>query len=261
MADTLVWSKIGTKRRVLNALLMRELMQRFGHGNIGFLWLIGEPLLLTAGVMIVWTVISGSQRHGVNVIPLVLTGYSLLTLWRNMVNRSIQCFRGSAELLFHRTIRPIDIFVARQLLEIFGCLIAFFVAYVPLVLLDVIEPVDDYLLLLGGWFLLSFFGFGFGLIVASLTELSETLERFVQPVMYLTIPLTGAFYMVSWLPRSLQEFVLLSPLVHASEMIRAGYFGPSVPTHWSVFYLLACGLAANAIGLAMVGKASKNIEM
>lgn len=252
--------KLKERSRIIDALLLRDLMTRFGHGNIGFLWLVGEPLLLSVGVIAVWSLIYGAQKHGVSIAAFVLTGYSMLSLWRHMVNRSIRCFGSSSELLFHRAIRPFDIFVARQIVEIFGVLIAFFFAYIPFVLLGYAEPIHDHLIFMGAWFLMSFFTFGLGLIVASLTELSDTIERLVQPVMYLTIPISGAFYLVAWLPKAAQDIVLLSPMVHASEMLRAGYFGPQIPTYWDAGYLFLCGLLSNAVGFAMVVRATRNIE-
>jgi capsular polysaccharide transport system permease protein len=251
------------KRRfkTLNALLIRELMVRFGHNNIGFLWLVGEPLILTIGVMIVWSFVYGRENHGVPILPLVLTGYSMLTVWRHMVSRFVHCFRHNSGLFFHRRIRPFDMLVARGLLELVGTLIAFFVAYIPLALLEVIAPVHDYLIMLTAWFLMFAFTFGVGLIIASLTEISETLERFVQPVMYLLLPLTGCFYMVAWLPDTAQKVVLWSPLVHASEMFRGGYFGATVPTTWDASYLAVWAVVVNAVGLAMIRKAQNHIEV
>ena len=37
--------------RGVNALMIRELMMRYGRGNIGFLWLVLEPMILCAGGM------------------------------------------------------------------------------------------------------------------------------------------------------------------------------------------------------------------
>lgn len=255
------YGKLSEKRRVVNALLVRDLMLRFGHGNIGFMWLVGEPLILTVGVMLAWTVIYGEQKHGVTIMPLVLTGYSMLTLLRHFVNRYVHCFRQNAGLLFHRSVRPVDTLIARGLLETIGVLVAFFVAYVPLLLLGLTEPIDDYLTLLGAWFLSCFFINGLATILACLSELSDTMERFIQPLMYLAIPLTGSFYMVAWLPQSAQRLILYSPMVHGTEMLRAGYFGASVPTHWDAGYLLLCGLGLNAIALPLVQMVQDRVEI
>lgn len=253
-------NRLKIKVRVISALLIRDLMLRFGHGNIGFMWLVGEPLILTVGVMIAWSIMYGSEKHGVNVMPLVLTGYSTMTLFRHFVNRYVHCFKHNAGLLFHRVVKPVDTLVARGLLESIGVLIAFFVAYIPLLLLGVTEPIYDFLIVLGAWGLLCFWCSGFAAILACLSELSDTVERFVQPIMYLAIPLTGSFYMVSWMPASAQKVLLYSPLVHANEMLRAGYFGPGVKTYWDVEYLFLCGLALNAIALPLMKVVQNRVE-
>jgi capsular polysaccharide transport system permease protein len=249
------------KWRVINALLIRELMARFGHRNIGFLWQIVEPLLLCLGVMVSWSVIYGERNHGVRVIPLVLTGYTFLTLWRHMPSRLTHAFRQGSGLLFHRTVRPADILVARGILEAIGVLIAFFVAYIPLGMLGVIEPVSDYLVLLGAWSLMCFFSFGAAMVIVALAHFSDVFERMVQPIMYLILPLTGVFYMVYWLPPVARSLVLYSPLVNAMEMFRGGYFGGTVPTFWSVAYVLIWGIVLNALGWVLVLKAQRHIEL
>lgn len=252
---------IALKRRVINALFIRELMARFGHSNVGFLWQVLEPLVLTLGVVASWTLIYGERNHGVRVVPLVLTGYTFLTLWRHMTTRLTNSFRQASGLLFHRVVKPIDILIARGLLESVGTLMAFFAAYIPLVLLGFIDPVSDYLVLLGAWTLICFLTFGVALIITGVASMSESLERFVQPVMYLILPLTGVFYMVFWLPPVARQVVLYSPLVHASEMYRAGMFGQAIPTFWDPWYILIWGIAANALGWVLVLKAQKHIEM
>lgn len=252
---------IAAKGRVINALFIRELMARFGHSNVGFLWQVLEPLVLTLGVVASWSLIYGERNHGVRVIPLVLTGYTFLTLWRHMTTRLNNSFRQASGLLFHRAIKPVDILVARGLLESVGTLLAFFAAYIPLVLLDFIDPVSDYLVLLGAWTLMCFLSFGVALIIVGVTHMTETLERFVQPVMYLILPLTGVFYMVFWLPPAARQVVLFSPLVQACEMYRAGLFGNALPTFWNPWYVVLWGIALNALGWVLVLKAQNHIEV
>ena len=261
MAASLSFPRLRKKARTINALLIRELMARFGHHNIGFLWQVIEPLMLTLGVMISWSLIYGERNHGVRVIPLVLTGYTYLTLWRHMVARLTHAFRHGSGLLFHRNVKPADILVARGLLESIGTIISFFVAYIPLALLDVIQPVDDYLILLSAWTLMCAFSFGVAMIITALAHFSDAFDRVVQPIMYLILPLTGVFYMVYWLPASLQMIVSYSPLVNIIEMFRAGYFGADVPTTWDVGYVVVWVIAVNAIGWVLVLKAQRHIEL
>jgi capsular polysaccharide transport system permease protein len=43
-----------SEARVISALMIREAMTRCGHKDLGFFWLMGEQLLLTAGVIVMW---------------------------------------------------------------------------------------------------------------------------------------------------------------------------------------------------------------
>lgn len=249
------------QRRIIAALMIREALSRFGHENLGFFWIMGEPMVLSIGVMIMWYFTGGTHGHGIGIIPFILTGYSMLTLWRHCVSRSVHAMRQNVGLLFHRNIRFLDILVARICLESVGGLAAFAVAYLPLWLLGYMDRMYDPLICLAGWFLMTWFGFGFGLILAGVTELNEAAERFVNPIMYITLPLTGSFYMVTWLPDSAQRIVKWSPLVNAFEMFRGGMFGPEVEAQWDVTYLVLSCICVTAIGLPLVREAQKHVRM
>jgi capsular polysaccharide transport system permease protein len=235
--------------RVIGALMIREAMSRYGHESLGFFWLMGEPLLLTSGVTVLWSLTRQTHGAGVDVIPFALTGYSMLTLWRQMVFRSMGSLHRNVGLVFHANIKFLDVLVARAMLDTIGILAAFFIAYVPLVLFGYIYPIRDPLLLFGGWFLTAWFSFGVGLIVAALSEISDTIERFVHPIMYITLPITGAFYMVYWLPEKIRYIMLWSPLVHGSEMFRSGIFPVDVPTIFDPLYLFWWCVGLTAVGL------------
>jgi capsular polysaccharide transport system permease protein len=81
--------------RCLHALMIREMMMRYGRDNLGFLWVFLEPMLLCVGVMLLWTLIHAPFEHGLTVVALVLTGYMPLTLWRHTTtNAAIMPFTG-----------------------------------------------------------------------------------------------------------------------------------------------------------------------
>lgn len=51
---TSFWESLAIQRRVIGALLMREIITRYGRNNIGFLWLFVEPLLMTFVIVLMW---------------------------------------------------------------------------------------------------------------------------------------------------------------------------------------------------------------
>lgn len=244
----------------LRALLIREIMIRYKREGLGFAWLILEPMILTVMVMLLWRLMYGSDKQGVGVLPLVLTGYSFLTLWRHIVGRSIFVLKLGFDLKYHRAIQYGDIVLSRYFLEFLAVQLAFWIVYIILLAIGVVNPIYDMYLVSMAWALFGFLAMGLGLTIVATTEIFESAERFISPVMYVTIPLTGAFFMVSWMPYSAQEVLLWSPMVHGVEMLRAGFFGPKVPTHYDVSYLFMCGLIANGIGWALFNVAKTRVE-
>ncbi|MNI22924.1 ABC-2 type transporter [compost metagenome] len=113
----------------------------------------------------------------------------------------------------------------------------------------------NYLLLYGGWFLLAWVACGFALILAGLAMRYETFERVVGLISYVLIPVSGVFFMVSWLPPHIREIYLYVPFPHGIEMIRAAVFGEFVPTYYHPLYALSVGAVFNILGLLLIAGA------
>jgi capsular polysaccharide transport system permease protein len=86
-------------------------------------------------------------------------------------------------------------------------------------------------------------------------------ERIWHPTAYLLFPLSGAAFMVDWLPRKFQTAVLLLPMVHGTEILREGWFGDVVQTHYNVGYMAACCLILTLVGLFVQREASLRVEL
>jgi capsular polysaccharide transport system permease protein len=246
--------------RVIQSLIVRDMMMRYGRNNIGFLWVVLEPMILTMGVMTLWVVAKAPIEHGVQVVALVLTGYMPLTLWRHTSNNGVGLIRNSISALYHRNLTLLDVIAARMVTEFIGTSIAFLIVYFCLLTMGFVDAIHDPGLLILGWVILGALGGGFALLVAALTEYYESAERFVQPFQYLLIPLSGTFFMVDWLPTKAQQYILYNPLVHCYELFRAGFWGPSVTTHYDISYPAIWVIGLVAIGLRMLDAAREQMH-
>jgi ABC-type polysaccharide/polyol phosphate export permease len=108
--------------------------------------------------------------------------------------------------------------------------------------------------------MLAWFGASLALMIGAGTAFSEIVERLWHPAAYLLFPLSGAAFMVDWLPVGMQKFVLLLPMVHGTEMLREGYFGNVVTTHYDLGYMASCCLLLSLTGLYLVRQASRRVE-
>lgn len=246
--------------RVIGALLLREILTRFGRHNIGFMWLFVEPALFTIGITALWTATKATHGSNVPIVAFAVTGYSSVLMWRNCASRCAKAIEPNLSLLYHRNVRVLDLFLARVVLEIAGSTISFIGLSCIFIYAGWMDTPDDAFTMIVAWTLLAWFGVSLGLLVGSLSERSEVFDRIWHTLTYLLFPLSGAVFLVDWLPKAAQEMVLYLPMVHGVEMLRNGYFGASIRTYENVFYLVSVNLVLLLVGLMMVSETSKRVE-
>lgn len=246
--------------RVLGALLMREILTRYGRHNVGFLWLFLEPMLFTLGVTALWTATKAVHGHNMPIVAFAVTGYSSVLLWRNCTNRCVMAVEPNLGLLFHRNVRVMDLFLSRILLEVAGATVSLMVLSAAFVAMGWMEPPADLLRAIAAWLLLAWFAASLSLVVGALTERFEVVERVWHTITYLLFPLSGAVFMVDWLPRAWHDPILLLPMVHGVEMLRSGWFGGAVATHYDAGYVVATCMVLSFCGIAFARDAGRRVK-
>ncbi len=242
--------------RVVHALLLREILTRFGRHNIGFLWLFVEPMLFTLGVTALWTAI-GVHGSDLPIVAFAITGYSSVLLWRNMPSRTILAMQPNLALLYHRNVRPIDIYYSRLLLEAAGATMSFVFLTIFFYFIGWMEMPEDVLQVVGGWLMLAWFGFSLALLLGALSEQFESVEKLWHPAAYILFPLSGAAFMVDALPQEAHKYVLALPMVHGVEFVREGFFGSKVVAHYDMGYMALCNCALMLLGFGRERKLSQ----
>jgi len=247
------------QRRVIGALLMREVLTRYGRHNLGFLWLFIEPMLFTLGVTALWTALKAVHGSSIPITAFALTGYSSVLLWRNMPNRCVGAVVPNLALMYHRNVRIIDIFLSRLLLEVAGATMSFLILSIAFISVGWIVLPEDMLLVVAGWLMLAWFGTALAIMLASFAEEYETVEKLWHPGSYLLFPLSGAAFLVDALPVEAQRLVLFLPMVHATEAIREGFFGSQMHAHYDLWYMAKVNLVMTFLGLMQTKKISLKV--
>lgn len=258
-AETSLSQSWAIQRRVIGALLMREVLTRYGRHNIGFLWLFLEPMIFTLGVTALWTAVKSVHGSDLPIVAFALTGYSSVLLWRNMPARCIGALEPNLSLMYHRNVKIIDIYLARLLLEAAGATFSFATLGTLLVALGWMEPPQNILLMIGGWAMLAWLGGALALFLGALSEKTEVVDKLWHPTSYLLFPLSGAAFMVDALPAQLQSIVLWIPMVHGAEMIRAGFFGARAHAQYDIMFMATVTLAITLFALVLLREVAREV--
>jgi capsular polysaccharide transport system permease protein len=251
------WRGFQVQRRVIGALLIREIYSRFGRESLGFAWIVAEPLVFAIPVLFVWRAVRDPHEHGLALMPFLWSGYLPILLFRHVGNRMLFFIRANVGLLYHRRVTIFDIGFARVLLEIGSNLTALLISFLVFYIIGAIEVPPDLPMFYLGYFYMIWWSVSVGLIVGSLCERSDWVDKIWQPYSYLYMFFGGFVYLADWLPPRLRDVALYQPSLQAYEMIRAGVFGATVKTYGDPAYTAFVLAGLTLFGLWMLRESRK----
>jgi len=262
-ADTASFGKaLSVQGAVLKALLLREMTSRYGRDNIGMLWLIGEPLILAAAITTIHLLKGGGHTQG-SIQPgmFTLIGYTCFIIFRGLFNRAGSIVDASMPLLYHRVITIFDVAIVRTVIEVTGC----FSAYLVLMSIFVMIGLGSFpyrpLYVMAGFGLMAWLSTGAAMVVAYITFDRPTLERMLHVFSYFMMPISGAFFMVEWLPSEYQRIVVWNPLTVIFEITRYGQFETASPDFIDFGYVLAVCAFLTYTGLILLRKLRNKVHL
>jgi capsular polysaccharide transport system permease protein len=243
--------------RVINALILREVITRYGRNNIGFLWLFVEPIFYTLAITMIWSSSGVSRDINIPITAIAVTGFSCLNVWRNCSSRLLNAIQANHSLMYHRNVRVLDIYLARLTLEILGVTASFIVLTITFSYLGWMKMPVDIITVLEGWFLMCWFAISIGLVIGAISEFTEVIGRIWPMVAILSLPFSGAAYMLDWMPIQTHDILLWIPMLHCTEMIRHGFFGHIIKTYEDPSYVITCNLILTFIGLILLKRVGR----
>lgn len=233
---------------VIRALVLRELVTRFGHNRFGAVWLIAEPVL----AMLLIVVLFGFRHAlmgGIDTALFVITGMAPWTYFSNTITQVSHAAEANTGLFSYRQVKPIDAMVARTLLEAALAMVLYLLLLGGLAWYGIPVSVPSAIPLIAIWTLLGTLGFGVGMAIASLQVFSPAAARAfhlgIRPLFWLS----GIFYAAAAMPPDWQRFVTWNPVLHCIELNRAQQFGSAYAALGDWQTPLAWAIGSLVIGL------------
>jgi capsular polysaccharide transport system permease protein len=247
---------------VIQALVLRELQMRFGRDNIGYLWLIAEPMMLATVVSSIHAAVSpGHAQIGMAPFPFTLIGYCLFIIFRGSFGRSSHLIDDATSLLYHHMIRPLDIVLVKWIVEVLGCLSSLIILMSIAIALGIADFPVRPLYLMFAAFLISWLSFSGSMLVAAYTYDGHLLSRFIPPFSYFMMPLSGAFVTVNFLPSWARSVMVWNPMVSIFEMARYGQFESASDKYIYWQYVIAFCAITTYWGLIALRRMRKRIRV
>ncbi len=223
-----LWRAVGTQRRVVWALIVRELLVTRGSERGGYIRALTKPLTLLVMLLFVRTALI--NQVGLDTInPLTMvTGFLIFFMWRGITTKLMGASNTVGGVFVFPQVSLIDLFLAQSV--IIAYIHAFLLAVILFLVhfLSVTIPLDslEYVILA---VLLSWLnGFGAGLFLWGLVTCVPFIRFIPNLLLRVMFWITGVFFSASSLPLHMQVLARWNPVTVCLEMAR---YGVGMPSH------------------------------
>ena len=238
--------------RSIGAVMLRELHTRFGRNNIGYLWLVLEPMILSGGIAATHLLIHAKLPYGFQPGSFYSSGYITYIAMRNNVNRSAGLIESNKPLLYHRNVTLQDISWARTALEGLAVLGAMIVILTVYVLLGLSAPPQRPFYILLGLTLMTWLSGGLAMIITGLSEMSPLVERLVHPITYLMIPISGMFFILDELPPKIANIVKWTVFSQITDISRMGLRSEFNSSYVNYGFIILVSAVSTLLGILLL---------
>lgn len=250
-----------TQMQVVYAVLLRETKTRFGSNQLGYLWALLEPLLWIGTFAAFDHFFAKFSIPGMSILAFLTTGLVPFCLFRDTAARCLSAIEGNKGLLFYPQVRPLDLVIARALLEIVTQFLVMAVLLGGLAIWEGRLVIENLLETLAGLALASGLGIALGLVLCGLSVYSQNVERLFPTFLRLIFWFSAIFHPVESVPQVMREFLLFNPVVHAIELTRDGWFPGYGARHIDAWYPAMWILILMFFGLTLERMARKRLEL
>lgn len=246
---------------VIGALILRETRTRFGKNRLGYLWAFLEPVVMILTFWALFDVVGRQAPYGMDLFTFIGTGVVPYYLFSNSAHRVADSIHGNQALLYYPHVQPLDLVIARLILEAATYTFVFVALMGAHALWQCEFEIDSTLLVIEGFVLTSLLGGAVGLIFMALAQFSPVVDRARGPILRPLFWISGIFFTAETMPEHARNAVLINPLLHPVEMVRGGFFVGYSANHADPAYVLRWILVLGLAGLLLERVVRRRIEV
>ncbi|HEU5076602.1 MAG TPA: ABC transporter permease [Polyangiaceae bacterium] len=247
---------------VLNALILREIKTRFGASSLGYLWALIGPSLWIGTFVGMFYMLDRTAPAGMDTVSFIATGLIPYTLFRETAARAVSAIGANKGLLFYPQIQPLDLVMARIVLEFVTMTLVFAVIIFTASMWQGDSPrVADWLQFVIGFAAAAALGGSLGLVLVGLSVFTPAIERLQGPLLRPLFWFSGIFYTANGLPPVARDVMLYNPVLHVVEFVRSGWFVEYRSQHASISYVCGWIVSLTFVGLLIERAARRRLEL
>ncbi len=208
------------QRRVVWALMLRETKTLFGKHKLGYLWALinaSFPIGIFWGIR---ELAGATAPQGMSIPVFLLGGFIPWYIFSETISGAMNGVSGNRALLAYPQVFPIDILLARALLQgaMYMCVLvillsaAYFSGYAV--------PLNDPAAMLLALSLALLLGFGIGTVVSAFSLMWPTTRLIVSMILRMLFFTSRLFFFMEFALVYVRNILVYNPLSHQIELLR-----------------------------------------
>lgn len=256
------WKELWQYRDLILLFVRRDLVAVYKQTILGPLWFLIQPMLTAFTYVIIFGNIAGISTGGIPKILFYMGGITLWNYFQECLMKTSDTFLVNQGLFgkvyFPRLVAPISIVISN--LVKFCVQLCLFLAVWIYFLLQPDTPVkpNTTLLLFPVYVLiLSGLGFGFGVLVSSLTTKYRDLRFLVQFGVQLLMYATPIVYPLAIAPEKYKYLLLINPMTSIIEGFKYSFLGEGYFSAGGLLYSFGCMIVTLLLSIIVFNKVEK----
>lgn len=244
-------TRFAAKLRVLHALILREMITRYGSSRLGYLWAVLEPVGFIALLSVLFSQIAHAPPVGTSFPLFYATGYIAFHWFNDTANVVSKSAFVNRPLFTYPAVTPLDTVIARFGLQVLTSIAVACVIFAGILFVTPEQVQIRPIPILKAFALGSLLGLALGLFNVWATAISKTWELAWNVISRPLLLISCVFFYFWSLPGFAREVLWWNPIIHIVAYLRQGFYPVYDASHASPAYVL--GISAVLILTGLIG--------
>lgn len=238
-----------TATRSILALMLREMTSTYGTSAGGYIWAIIQPVGVIVILAIGFSLIIKSPSLGTSFLLFYATGFLTFDIYNQLTRKLLGALTYSKPMLAYPRVSWLDAMLARFFLNTLTHLTVFCIVMTAVLLYDNTRTIITPEPILLGLLVAITTGLGAGLMNCLLIGVFPAWKViwsiFSRPMLIAS----GVLFILEDMPPLVQTILWFNPIMHASGLVRQGFYPNYYASYVSLPYCFAFSLTAIFLGL------------
>lgn len=241
-----------TPFRAITALMLREMGSTYGDSPGGYIWAVVQPIGMIIILSVGFSLLIKSPSLGTSFIMFYATGFLVYDLFSQIMKAVVDALKYSRAMLSYPRVIWLDAILARFFLNTLTYLTVFCIVITGVMVFEQTRTVITVQPILIGLAICMLTGLGVGMMNCLLIGLFPVWKTIWKVLTRPLLIASGVLFIMEDMPTSVQNILWWNPIIHATGLVRTGFYPTYDATYVSLIYCFGVAMTLICFGLLML---------